>query len=67
MGGSKAFVGVLFQCREYDVAAVTNAVRDALWYEEVLVGLVRFQLWAYRTLGGHPKPASDGHLKTGQS
>ena len=45
VGGSKAFVEVLFLCREYGVASVTEAVRDALRYEEVSVGLVRFQLW----------------------
>jgi len=45
VGGSKAFVEVLFLCREYDVSAVTEAVRDALRYEEISVGLVRFQLW----------------------
>jgi hypothetical protein len=46
VGGSKAFVEVLFLCREYGVAAVTDAVQSALRYEEVSVGLVRFQLWS---------------------
>jgi len=45
VGGSKAFIEVLFLCREYDIAAVTDAVRDALRHEEVSVGLVRFHLW----------------------
>jgi transposase len=45
VGGSKAFVEVLFLCREYGVASVTDAVKDALRYEEISVGLVRFQLW----------------------
>lgn len=45
VGGSKAFVEILFLCREYGVGAVTEAVKGALRYEEVSVGLVRFQLW----------------------
>lgn len=43
--GSKAFVDVLFLCREYGVAATTDAVRRALHYPEVSLGLVRFCLW----------------------
>jgi len=45
VGGSKAFVEVLFLCRKHGVGAVTDAVKGALRYEEVSVGLVRFQLW----------------------
>jgi transposase len=45
VGGSKSFVEVLFLCRKYDLAVVTDAVRKALRYEQVSVGLVRFQLW----------------------
>ncbi len=45
VGGSKAFVEVLFLCREYDVGAVTEAVRQALQWEEASAGLVRFFLW----------------------
>jgi alpha-N-arabinofuranosidase len=28
--------------------------------------MVNRSLWAEMILGGHPKPANDGHLKTGQ-
>jgi hypothetical protein len=43
--GSKAFVDVLFLCREYGVEAVTAAVREALRHSEVSLGVVRFHLW----------------------
>jgi hypothetical protein len=43
--GSKAFVDVLFLCREWGVAAVTEAVGKALRRVEVSLGLVRFYLW----------------------
>jgi hypothetical protein len=43
--GSKSFVSVLLLCREYDVDAVTVAVREALRHPEVSLGLVRFCLW----------------------
>jgi transposase len=43
--GSKAFVDVLFLCREYGVDAVTLAVRETLRFPEVSLGLVRFHLW----------------------
>ena len=43
--GSKAFVDVLMLCREYGVEAVAVAVRAALSFPEVSLGLVRFHLW----------------------
>jgi transposase len=43
--GSKAFVDALLLCREYGVEAVTAAVRQALTFPEVSLGLVRFHLW----------------------
>jgi hypothetical protein len=43
--GGKAFVDVLFLCREYGVTAVAGAVRRALRHPEVSLGLVRFFLW----------------------
>lgn len=43
--GSKAFVDVLYLCREYGIDAVTVAVRQALAFPEVSLGLVRFHLW----------------------
>lgn len=43
--GSKAFVDVLFLCRQYGLAVVTAAVRRTLAFPEVSLGLVRFHLW----------------------
>jgi transposase len=43
--GGKAFVDVLFLCREHGVEAVTEAVRKTLRHEQVSLGLVRFYLW----------------------
>jgi transposase len=43
--GGKAFVDVLFLCREYGVETVAEAVRKTLRREEVSLGLVRFHLW----------------------
>jgi len=43
--GGKAFVDILFLCREYGVEAVTGAVCRALLHPETSLGLVRFHLW----------------------
>jgi hypothetical protein len=43
--GSRSFVDVLLLCREHGVEAVTGAVRKALRYSEISLGLVRFHLW----------------------
>jgi transposase len=43
--GGKAFVDVLFLCREYGVEAVAEAVRRTLRHPELSLGLVRFHLW----------------------
>ena len=57
VAGSKAFVEALFLCREYGVSAVTDAVRSTLGFEEVSVGLVRFQLW--REIEAQAEPAEE--------
>jgi len=57
IAGSKAFVEILFLCREYDIPTVTEAVQQTLRHEEVSVGLVRFYLWnEIETKQGRPEP-----------
>jgi len=55
--GGKAFVDVLYLCREYGSEEVTRAVRAALSFPEVSLGVVRFQLW--NAVEEHePRPAA---------
>ena len=42
--GGKAFVEVLYLCREHGVEEMTRAVRQSLSYPDLSVGLVRFHL-----------------------
>jgi len=35
-------------------------------YDPNAHGILHMRDWSARLLGGHPKPASRGHLKTGQ-
>ena len=62
-------IDVFISSKMQELKAERQVVYDLL--SEIKIADIRLQAWVFEqdapaSLGGHPKPANGGHLKTGQ-
>jgi hypothetical protein len=54
-----------YRPQDYDFSRSGGSRRFGKWRERLKLRLTEFGWMQGQILGGHPKPAIDGHLKTG--